>query len=487
MHNLPARIDALSVDRTRAPYARSIARLELFPWAQVGTGIAVGGAAAFAILFGGMEAIALLLALGGGIALSMMAYNRPTTTIALWALLTVHLREVVVVRDIAVVGGIDAMPSDPILLGIAVASIGKIAVGDPRAREVLKGTCLFLTLFLVWLGFELVRSVPGSGIVSAIGELRRTFQPLFVVPYICIFFRTRPQQIRLLRALAVLALLLIPIALWEGALRDFAISSKTRWLVAQSNLALVFGATALFVLRRHGIDGRQAALYTALLTGALVVTIACNHRSVWMSAAGATLALVAFHQLRSGTLVRLLAITAVAVAVLDVLYSGLDVVEFLRVRLLAFTAYEADPTANWRSEVWRAALQEAKTRWLFGKGFGTYFSLQISDGRMVTTALHNLYVQLYYQTGIVGLLLYLAFVLTSFRRLRSVLHDAPTRFEAAPSAVALCVLIGASIFYMAYTLDVFAWLFVATGLALSEPSSVRALPAERIQSRRSSV
>ncbi len=437
------------------------------------TGVAIG----YVVARGGETAIGLLYGVTFTILLGIWAYRYPVAAVSAWALLSVHLREFTGTRDISVGAGVDALPSDPVLVGMALALFYALVSGDRRVTETLKGPLLMWMLLLAWLGFEIVRSVPDHGIVSTLGEFRRTFQALLVLPYICVFFRTREQQGRLLRALVILSFLFVLLALWKGAMmRGFAISSRTRWMVSYSNISLLWGVVALFVAYRAELWRDRRVSYTLLILLAITLTIICNHRSVWLAGASVAVVLVVFRQLSLSTVFKLALAVVSAGILLDFVYSEVDLFKFLRVRLTAFTSYEQDQTASWRFYVWEEALRQAKAHWLAGKGLGNYFSLYLPDGRHVTTVLHNVYVQLVYQIGSVGLLLYLAHVGHVFRYLWRTSRDGDDRQTVAISVIGMIVLCGGSVYYLAYTLDVFTWLYVGLGLAAA--GTVRAEKVE---------
>lgn len=449
---------------------------------QAALGILVGGGAGLAIVVGGESGMAAVYGACLIAGLGILASRYPTFTVAAWAILTVHLREVVAVRDVHLAAGVDVLPSDPILLAIGAAIGFKLLVGDRRTKEVLTGPCLFWTLLMMWVVFEISRSASTSGIVSSVGEFKRTFQAFLVVPYICIFFRTPRQQRVLLYTLLTLSFIMIAIGLWNGGIKEqFAISSKTRWLVAQSNLALLWGAIALLIVRRQDLLKGRIATYSVLMLLAIVLTIVCNHRSVWMAGAAGFVALLLTDQLSISTAVKVGLVTLCALIGLDFAYAGVDLFEFIQSRLTAFTSVQNDPTANWRLEVWTEALRQSREHWFLGKGLGSYFSLELTGGRTATTSLHNLYIQLYYQLGVVGLLLYLGQLSTTYWFLWRARRAGQGPIEAVIVTTAIIVLSGASVFYLAYAFDTSTWLYVGLGLAVAHNhrAAMRAEPSRK--------
>jgi putative inorganic carbon (HCO3(-)) transporter len=100
-------------------------------------------------------------------------------------------------------------------------------------------------------------------------------------------------------------------------------------------------------------------------------------------------------------------------------YSGIDIVAFIQERLLAFTDYQTDTTANWRVNYWMAILQKIKAKPLLGTGFGAHFAVYVPElGHEITTSAHNLYLSIIYQIGVIGLLIYLSMLASIILQLK---------------------------------------------------------------------
>lgn len=430
--------------------------------------IAVAGGC---IVYLGETAIGALYVLCFALGAGLFAYSCPIATTALWALLALYGRQLL--GPVSLAGQVDARITDPVLLGIVVALGLAVLAGDDRIRRTFFGPCLLWTVLVTWIGFEFFRSIPSHGAVQAIGELRTSFQAIFVVPYIVVFVRTPDQQRRLFKVLALLAGVFVAAALINGALaHGFAISRSTRWMVAQVNLALILCIGGWFVARRTGFWTNATIPFLALLTATLVLVIVCNHRSVWMVSAGLMVCFALFRLISIGRVVALVTGLVISIAALDLLTRDVDVLEFIRTRMGAFTSFREDSTASWRADVWSVAIEQARAHPFFGKGFGNYFYLELPDGRIVTSILHNLYIQIGLQLGLVGLLLYLAFVIGTLKILWRTYRDAPDVHSYTLSVCGIVALVGGTMFYMAYGFDPVTWLFVGLGLAAALTHSI---------------
>jgi O-antigen ligase len=257
-----------------------------------------------------------------------------------------------------------------------------------------------------------------------------------------------------------LSIVLIVGALHRGAfVHGFEVSSKTRWMDAQVNLALVFSMAAWFTARETGFWKKAGSMYFPFLFATLILVIVCNHRSVWLASAGIIACLTLFRLISIGKAVFVAGMT------INILAADVNLIDFISTRMTAFTSYENDPTANWRFQLWSATIEEASSTLFLGKGLGNYFQLTLSDGRVVTSILHNIYVQIGYQLGLFGLTLYVFVIASIFRTLVRAYRHAIDVHTHTLSLYAIGALFGGSLFYVAYGFDPFTWAFVGVGLA----------------------
>lgn len=446
-----------SVSTSSTPEARAVL-LALLTGTVVCVLIVLGGSGALGLLL-----VGALLGVAGTI-----AYRYPPLTVAGWVLLSLHLPQLLRTTSLGPLsGGIDLRLADPVLAGIALALTIKLLMGDLRTARTLLYHGFFWTLLVAWLFFQLAVSIPQYGFVRPLGEFRTYFSGLLVLPYVVIFFRTRHQQQHLFRLLLGLAFLLIPIALIGGARLQFQFGLYLRWLNSYATLALLWGALGLYLLYRSGFWRGRTLTVVVMQLAALGLVVLCAHRSVWLAAAVCLVGLLLLRQLAVTDVLKLGALLVVSSLVLTPLYLGDTLTGFLSERLTAFTNAEADATASWRLHIWRDALEQSQAFLLQGKGLGSYFQTQGPHGATVQTALHNQYIQLLYQTGLIGLVLYTGFIaqttLLLWRARRRIATDS---FPYLIITMALLVLAGVSAYYFAYIFDVFTWVVVGLGLAV---------------------
>lgn len=442
---------------------------------------ALSGTLAVFVYAGGLHALAFLAAVGATALLTMLAYRFPLLTIGLWALLAgiavevvnIYMRVGGIPPGVAF-GSVDVRYSDPILLGIAGALLLRLLFGNRADRRVLMGTCLFWSLLTGWLLWEVARSVEAYGLVSAIGEFRTTFGELLVLPYVVLFVRTREDQHRLLGLLVGLSLTFIVVGIVAGGLLyGFSFAPHDKWLRSEASLALVLGALALYLTYHHGLWRRSPVLLVSLLGLALPLTIISSNRSVWMAAFIALVFLAVVGTIPLSRVLTLVAGLVLCAVILDVLYTQVDLLAFFEERLLAFVAPQQDSTSRWRLQIWANAWEQSQAFLLEGKGFGNYFLLYDARGIPVTVSLHNQYLQIVYQVGLVGLLLYLGLVLHTARALWAACRQSADHFVHLACRTGLTALVTGSAYYVVYGFEAFTWLYVGLGLAVAVSTRLR--------------
>ncbi|MBO2925859.1 MULTISPECIES: O-antigen ligase family protein [Pseudomonadaceae] len=114
-------------------------------------------------------------------------------------------------------------------------------------------------------------------------------------------------------------------------------------------------------------------------------------------------------------------------------FSAIAVIAVLTYFAYAHFAYEFGVRGfTFRDEVWQSVLAQARLNWLFGAGAGSELQpIIIDDGKQVVHNTHSLYLEVYFQFGIVGLVLMAGVMLLAFRRLWGMLKSASTRDSAA--------------------------------------------------------
>jgi len=428
------------------------------------------------LVFGGEKVVLLLNGLCLAFGLVLVAYKYHWVMVGLWGLATQIMVEVViwdysnyVEPSISAGGGVDMLYGDPILFAMLTAMSIKVASGDLRARHVLLRENLWWTIFMGWMVFELARSMMLFGIVSPMGEFRTYFREILIVPYVIIFARSRHDQWRVFQILVGLSLSFIVIGLFRGAyVHNFAFHAYAKWLYQHGSLGLLWGTLAIYLMKQFGFWWRSNTLLAMLIGISMALTIIASHRSVWLAAIVSLFVLFLMGYFRMGTIMKLAFIAMTATILLGLVYEELDLFGYIQERMTALTAPSQDQTASWRFYLWMDAIEQSNAHFLEGKGLGNYFQLRSPTGSIVTAMLHNQYIQLHYQIGIIGLVLYLAFALQTYVRLRRTYVETLDPFYKMTALLSLVVLLGASAYYVAYDFEPFTWLFVSLGLAIAQ-------------------
>lgn len=429
------------------------------------------------IAWTGVPGVVLLAALTGAAGMVLLALRAPATTIGLWLVTTMGL-EVMWRTSMPVGGGVDLRFADPVLFAMLGALVVRLLGDDRRLYDTFGRYAWCWTLLALWLLVRMVDSIGAFGLVSALGEFRTYFHHILILPYVVVFARSREVQWRVFGGAVAFALALIVVGFVRGGLtHGFLFAPYQKWLASSPSLAVVYGAFALYLMRRYQRWSYGTTMYGGLLLMIIALTIIAGHRSVWMASAAGIGALMLLGHVPVGKMVKLAGGMAGSILLLDLLYSGIDLLAFLQDRLAAFVAVQQDSTANWRLEIWSDAWRQSQDHLWMGKGLGNYFHLVDARGHSVSASLHNQYLQILYQVGLVGLVLYLAFALQITRRLVQGYRWAPERDTALFTGVAIVVMTAGSVFYLAYGFDHVTWVFVALGLAAAKNKDVHSPPS----------
>lgn len=428
----------------------------------------------FFILKGGELALILLNVLCVAALLVALAYCFPLTTLTLWVLASQYVHEFMGAERLVVGGGLKFDPADPVLFGAVGACGLALVLGNPRVRYFISALAPLWTLFMAWLVFQVVRSLPEYGLVSSLGEFRHYFKHLLILPYLYVFVDTTAKRHKLFMLLIALAFGFVFVGLWKGAALSFHFEAYLKWLDKRACLALAWGIIATYLLARHN-QWRWGPVKTGLLIAAAAgLILICGHRSVWLAGAFAGGLLVFTGQLSLGKTLGLGVAAIFLFFAVDLIFSGVDMVAYLDERLTALTNYQEDTTANWRHEVWQFSLTQIRLHPWLGKGLGGHFTVENSDGWALPYHPHNLYIQICYQVGIIGLALFLAFAGQVFYRLYQSFQHAYTAKSYVIVLHALIVFTAVWLYHVAYSMDPATWLFVGLALSHLGPRTSRA-------------
>lgn len=436
----------------------------------------LGALALFGILaFGGEQILILLNGLCVGLVLLIVAYRYPSFMVLLWGLSTQVMVEVIIwdyskyiEPSLNIGGGIDMLYGDPVLFCMLAAMTIKLMAGDHRARTTYFKEISLWSVFMLWMIFEVARSITTFGLVSPLGEFRTYFREILIVPYIIIFARTREDQWRMFKVMMWITLIMIPIAFFRGSyVHQFRFEAYAKWLYQHGSLGLVWGTVGLYLMQRFGFWRHGNVKFGILVVTSIALTVIAGHRSVWLATIVCIAVFSLLGYLRLDILVKLGMGLLCAALLISFAFDDIDLFAFVKERLVALTNPTQDQTANWRYYIWVDAIKQSSAHLLEGKGLGNYFMMRTPNGLIVTKMLHNQYIQLLYQVGLVGLLLYLGFIFQMIGRLRRTYRETDDPFYKMISLMALVLMAGASAYYIAYDFEPFTWLFVGLGLAVS--------------------
>jgi len=141
-----------------------------------------------------------------------------------------------------------------------------------------------------------------------------------------------------------------------------------------------------------------------------------------------------------------------------------------------------DPTMTGRTDIWKLLLSLATSPW-FGAGYESFWTpsrlLQIQEIRHIDEA-HNGYLEIYLNTGLVGLSLFSIFIFSAYRRCREIVSLNPEygRFAMAFFFTALLYNCAEAAFK---GLGLLFFVFLTIGLRLPETNNERVVYGARVR------
>ncbi len=402
-----------------------------------------------------------------------LAYHSPRITIAAIILLGQVLQfEIAPLFGISPegldLGAAKVRLSDPLILGVAVTVGIRLLARDLSLMRLMRREGALLFSFLLYLLVHVVANVGTYGI-SAPGEFRTYFQFLLLVPYAVVSTKTEKERKAVFLILVVLSLSQL---LW-GGMRGIVIYSMTfsaydKWLSGFGSLALLYGIVAYAAACREHLVTQGSIRRYSLYIASLGMIVIAGARAVWFSGVCILLFLALRTRFSARNVVKGAVLVFLAGVVIYPIFleAGLAPVEFLSERMLAFTDFTSDPTAAWRYTYWLASLEEVFKRPWLGHGFGLHFNVYVPQfGEIITTSPHNLYLSILYQSGIIGLLLYLIWIVQLFVRMMK--SRVSGNADRAILGTALLVLVSVHAYGVAYAFekDFFTWTYVGLGIS----------------------
>lgn len=412
-----------------------------------------------------------------------LAYHSPRVTIAA----TILLGQVIQFEIAPLLGiapeGLDVVAakirlSDPLILGIAVTVVIRLFARDLSLRRLMRREGALLFSFLLYLLLHVIANVGTYGI-SAPGEFRTYFQFLLLVPYAVVSTKTEKERKAIFMILVALSLSQVLWGILRGiVLHGMTFSAYEKWLSGFGSLALLYGIVGYAAASREHLVMQGTVRRYSVYIASLGMIVIAGARAVWFSGACILLFVALRTRISARNVMRggVLAVLAGVVVYPIFVEAGLPPVEFFSERLLAFTDFTSDPTAAWRYTYWVASVEEILKRPWLGHGFGLHFNIYVPQfGEIITTSPHNLYLSILYQSGILGLLLYLSWIFHLVARLMKT--QVTGNVDRAILGTALLVLVSVHAYGVAYSFekDFFTWAYIGLGLSAIHSGDNRSL------------
>jgi len=390
-----------------------------------------------------------------------IAYNHPVPTIILVVFLgsfSENLKQISPIFDPFVeTTTFNLRLWDPLLVGITITLFLKFLFNINLLRQFIR-SYLFLTALFIVLTVKLFISISIFSInsINAIGEFRTYYSYLLLLPYLAIFARTPVKRLQMLKALMLVSFGFIIIALIKILLLETeSISLGVRYVNSFGALAILYGLIAVFVARNKLLFNISLLSFVLLHIIGISIIVLTTHRSVWLASVTALAVLYSLGELKIKKLLKFIFVGFLSsVAVYFMLsYIVTNPLEFIKTRLLAFTNPEMDPTAYWRAYLWQEVLIQIQKNFWLGNPIGMHFQLADPSGNIVTVSPHSLYFMLLFHVGILGLFLYLAFIVNLLLKLIKAQNGLPILTDQVVSRVGVIILIAAHAYYIAYTTE----------------------------------
>ena len=164
--------------------------------------------------------------------------------------------------------------------------------------------------------------------------------------------------------------------------------------------ATLFGFVFFEKIFRKSVTMRKKILYYAIMILSIFCIFLTSKRGIAVALLIALIiAYIAWKKISAKTFIRIILLISLCGAILYVLYDKNAIVHAF---LQRFDFVDGDITTG-RSDIWKEALDRLQNE-IFGMGTGSAY-------RIYDTGLHNIYLQLFYDHGIVGAGIYIVFFL----------------------------------------------------------------------------
>jgi O-antigen ligase len=363
------------------------------------------------------------------------------------------------------IGGINIFLLDIVFFQVLVFIIFRFYIMHDSPLQFFRRYGL-ISILICWIVLEMMRGTFSYG-KKAFGDARLHFGFITVVFTILAVKDFRPIKKIIICFFACSSILFL---IGFGRIFNFfprGLHQETyRVLPAAAVLMLLWGVLILMTKWFRGNKVFLNSMEKVWFVLALFLIIFTQHRSVWLAAAISCI--VILFQFKSflkkyfpGIL---FFVSFVFLCIVVMIFLKARIAEYALVRMKAFYDPFNDQTAFFRLTAWRTQFQQVFDHPVIGSGFGNYYYWKF-QGQVVSSQPHNAYFNLLLKTGIIGLLLYILFVMDILRRLVRAIFTAKDSSVQLMCKVLLVLIVSTQGFLFAYDMD-FA-IFFLYGISLA--------------------
>jgi hypothetical protein len=393
--------------------------------------------------------VTLIFGILGAAAFSAFVYQLSRNVLfGLYCLLTVNLLSVALGFSQIMIGGLHLDAVDLVSLSLLAAGIIRFLY---RVR-LPGGTRLIILAYILVFGASLLRGIALFGVQSASNDARGFVGGILAMLY---FFTAPTDPIAIKRILTAylyfgVGLVVVAILHYAGLnVGTVVVDEKDRALPSASGeiIALCFFIGLGWITHR-----KSPQILRWLLPIFAGMAIVLQHRTVWtvMAVCSTTILFIDFKLVR-----RLIPLAALA----SVIAVGLAVVIY-GTGGEASSQFEDSATNegtwNWRVEAWQNSISDdtqTVSTMIFGQPMGSgYVRFDSTTGGYENLPPHSEYIAQYLRVGILGLPLFLAFVVRPLLKLHELQRKDP--LALFPSASVWClIMIGIVVYGITYSHD----------------------------------
>ena len=337
---------------------------------------------------------------------------------------------------------------------VSAALLGAVVFRVTGRRHASRSLWLLLGLFTI----ALIRGIAEFGSQTAVNNSRELLYVLIAILFaqLCLGVDAWPKLEQLWMATAAV---LVVIALVHFARFGFGTYSATGKRALIASQALVVAQAGLISLT---IPGRRQRLFAVVC---FMVVVASDQRTVWAATLTAGLVLAFGHRAVEGTRVSSTVrrgMLAALVSVVLLLALGPTQLQQGASTATSTISTDSSSTLGWRLDGWRVLLQQYAHKpgldQVLGEPFGAGFTRSVG-GNITIVAPHNMYIDVLFLLGAVGLVGLLLLLTAAFRR-------------ASRVGVALrAQLAGLAVFAIGYQFTPEQGFILGAALALALPAS----------------